>query len=141
MIDRAYDGAAYAFGGKIERERIPGYMPVRPREADPALVQAAEALGVSFRTVKPGDFNNACTDMGDLTQLFPVVNFTFPLWPASRKIWITDERKGICYSWQKLMALTIYRLLRNDAWKAKIVDDFTPVFDKKQYIEYIEKQM
>ena len=52
-------------------------MPVRPREADPALVQAAEALGVSFRTVKPGDFNNACTDMGDLTQLFPVVNFTF----------------------------------------------------------------
>ena len=23
MIDRAYDGAAYAFGGKIERERIP----------------------------------------------------------------------------------------------------------------------
>ena len=23
----------------------------------------------------------------------------------------------------------------------KIVDDFTPVFDKKQYIEYIEKQM
>ena len=77
MIDRAYDGAAYAFGGKIERERIPGYMPVRPREADPALVQAAEALGVSFRTVKPGDFNNACTDMGDLTQLFPVVNFTF----------------------------------------------------------------
>ena len=32
MIDRAYDGAAYAFGGKIERERIPGYMPVRPRD-------------------------------------------------------------------------------------------------------------
>ena len=44
-------------------------MPVRPREADSALVQAAEALGVSFRTVKPGDFNNACTDMGDLTPV------------------------------------------------------------------------
>lgn len=144
MIDRAYDGAAYAFGGKIERERIPGYMPVRPREADPALVQAAEALGVSFRTVKPGDFNNACTDMGDLTQLFPVVNFTFRGFEGrlhGEDFRITDEEKAYILP-AKLMALTIYRLLRNDAREAKkIVDDFTPVFDKKQYIEYIEKQM
>ena len=143
-MDRAYDGAAYAFGGKIERERIPGYMPVRPREADPALVQAAEALGVSFRTVKPGDFNNACTDMGDLTQLFPVVNFTFRGFEGrlhGEDFRITDEEKAYILP-AKLMALTIYRLLRNDARKAKkIVDDFTPVFDKKQYIEYIEKQM
>ena len=54
---------------------------------------------------------------------------------------MTDEEKAYILP-AKLMALTIYRLLRNDARKAKkIVDDFTPVFDKKQYIEYIEKQM
>ena len=112
MIDRAYDGAAYAFGGKIERERIPGYMPVRPREADSALVQAAEALGVSFRTVKPGDFNNACTDMGDLTQLFPVVNFTFRGFEGrlhGEDFRITDEEKAYILP-AKLMALTIYPL-------------------------------
>ena len=144
MIDRAYDGAAYAFGGKIERERIPGYMPVRQRAAEPALIQAAEELGVSFRTVKPGDFNNACTDMGDLTQLFPVVNFTFRGFEGrlhGEDFRITDEDKAYILP-TKLMALTIYRLLRNDAREAKkIADDFTPVFDKKQYIEYIEKQM
>ena len=119
-------------------------MPVRPREADPALVQAAEALGVSFRTVKPGDFNNACTDMGDLTQLFPIVNFTFRGFEGrlhGEDFRITDEEKAYILP-AKLMALAIYRLLRNDARGAKkIVDDLTPVFDKKQYKEYIEKQM
>ena len=31
MINRAYDGAAYAFGGKAEKELLQGYMPVRYR--------------------------------------------------------------------------------------------------------------
>ena len=74
----------------------------------------------------------------------PVVNFTFRGFEGrlhGEDFRITDEEKAYILP-AKLMALTIYRLLRNDAREAKkIVDDFTPVFDKKQYIEYIEKQM
>ena len=62
-IHRAYDGAAYAFGGKIERELLQGYMPVRYRAADEALIGAARELGLSYREVSPQDFNNACTDV------------------------------------------------------------------------------
>ena len=48
-INRAYDGAAYAFGGRIERELLQGYMPVRYRAADGTLVGAARDLGLSYR--------------------------------------------------------------------------------------------
>lgn len=64
MVNRAYDGSAYAFGGKIEREVLQGYMPILPREADEALIEAANDLGLDYRSVQKGDFNNACTDVG-----------------------------------------------------------------------------
>nr|WP_317364053.1 amidohydrolase [uncultured Blautia sp.] len=144
MVDRAYDGAAYAFGGKIERENLPGYMPIRPRMADTVLVEAAEELGLVYRNVQPGDFNNACTDVGDLTQLFPVINFTFRGFEGrlhGEDFYITDKEKAYILP-AKLMALTIYRLLRKNGEEAKkIKESFTAVFDKQTYIEYIEKQM
>ncbi len=144
MVDRAYDGAAYAFGGKIERENLPGYMPIRPRMADTVLVEAAEELGLVYRNVQPGDFNNACTDVGDLTQLFPVINFTFRGFEGrlhGEDFHITDKEKAYILP-AKLMALTIYRLLRKNGEEAKkIKESFTAVFDKQTYIEYIEKQM
>ena len=143
MIDRAYDGAAYAFGGKIEREVLQGYMPILPREADPALVGAAEALGLNYRTVAPGDFNNACTDVGDLTHLFPVVNFTFSGFEGKlhgADFRITDTEKAYILP-AKLLALTAYRLLKDGGAEARsILDKFQPVFDKQGYIQYIKNQ-
>lgn len=64
MVNRAYAGSAYAFGGKIEMEKLQGYMPIIPRAADNALIEAADDLGLNYRTVQKGDFNNACTDVG-----------------------------------------------------------------------------
>ena len=52
-------------------------MPVLYRQADSVMIEAADALGLDYRLVAPGDFNNACTDVGDLTHLFPVLTFTF----------------------------------------------------------------
>lgn len=144
MVDRAYDGAAYAFGGRIERENIPGYMPIRPRPADQVLTEAAEVLGLDFRKVQLGDFNNACTDAGDLTQLFPVINFTFGGFEGrlhSGDFRITDKEKAYILP-ARLMALTIYRLLKDGGREAvKIKEGFAPVFDRQGYIRYIEKQM
>lgn len=141
-VHRAYDGAAYAFGGKIEREVLQGYMPIIPREADDVLVEAARELGIDYCTVKKGDFNNACTDVGDLSQLFPVVNFTFKgfegkLHGADFKI--TDPEKAYILP-AKLLALTAYKLLKNGGEKAmEIKNNFKPVFSIEEYIGYVEK--
>ena len=62
--------------------------------------RAADDLGLNYRTVQKGDFNNACTDVGDLSHLVPVVNFTFKgfegkLHGADFKI--TDPEKAYIY--------------------------------------------
>lgn len=141
MVNRAYAGSAYAFGGKIEMEKLQGYMPIIPRAADNALIEAADDLGLNYRTVQKGDFNNACTDVGDLSHLVPVVNFTFKgfegkLHGADFKI--TDPEKAYILP-AKLLALTVYKLLKNGGQEAKkITKSYTPVFNKESYIQYLK---
>ena len=128
MVNRAYAGSAYAFGGI-------------PRAADNALIEAADDLGLNYRTVQKGDFNNACTDVGDLSHLVPVVNFTFKgfegkLHGADFKI--TDPEKAYILP-AKLLALTVYKLLKNGGQEAKkITKSYTPVFNKESYIQYVK---
>ena len=142
MVNRAYAGSAYAFGGKIELEKLQGYMPIIPREADGALLEAADDLGLNYRTVQKGDFNNACTDVGDLSHLVPVVNFTFNGFEGKlhgADFRITDQEKAYILP-AKLMALTVYRLLKDHGQKAgEIIQSYTPVFDKESYIEYVKR--
>ena len=141
LVNRAYAGSAYAFGGKIEMEKLQGYMPIIPRAADNALIEAADDLGLNYRTVQKGDFNNACTDVGDLSHLVPVVNFTFKgfegkLHGADFKI--TDPEKAYILP-AKLLALTVYKLLKNGGQEAKkITKSYTPVFNKESYIQYVK---
>lgn len=141
MVNRAYAGSAYAFSGKIEMEKLQGYMPIIPRAADNALIEAADDLGLNYRTVQKGDFNNACTDVGDLSHFVPVVNFTFKgfegkLHGADFKI--TDPEKAYILP-AKLLALTVYKLLKNGGQEAKkIAKSYTPVFNKESYIQYVK---
>lgn len=141
MVNRAYDGAAYAFGGTVDKEILQGYMPILPRPADDVLIETAEELGLEYRNVKKGDFNNACTDVGDLSHLFPVVNFTFRGFRGKlhgADFCITDEEKAYILP-AKLMALTAYKLLKDGGKKAEeIKKSYTPVFSKEEYIKYIK---
>lgn len=143
MIERAYDGAAYAFGGKIKREILQGYMPVRYRPADQVLIEAAQDLQVTGRKAEVWDFNDACTDVGDLTHLFPVLNFTFggtegSLHGADFKV--TDEETAYILP-AKMLALSVYKLLKEQGKEAeKIIDSYRPVFNRDSYVEYINEQ-
>lgn len=143
-VHRAYDGAAYAFGGRIEREILQGYMPVLYRRADEVLVEAAEELGVSYRTVQKWDFNNACTDVGDLTHLLPVLNFTFKGFEGKlhgADFCITDPEIAYILP-AKLLALTVYKLLKNGGQRAEaVIREFKPVFTRESYVEYINRSM
>lgn len=142
MVNRAYDGAAYAFGGSVEKELLQGYMPVRYRAADEVMIESAKLLGCSYRTVNSGDFNNACTDVGDLTQIFPVLNFTFGGFEGtlhSPEFRIVDSDLAYIRP-AKMLALTTYRLLRGKAEEAeKIIKNYSSVFDRESYCTYIKE--
>lgn len=142
-VTRAFEGAAYAFGGKIHREKLQGYLPVRFRPADQALRDAARHLGgYTYREVAEGDFNNACTDVGDLTHLMPVVNFTYAGFEGGlhgEDFRVTDLDRALIAP-AKLMALTVYELLKDGACQARqVMEDFRPVFTKEEYVEHVRK--
>ena len=71
--------------------------------------------------------------MGDLSHLFPVVNFYLRGFAGqlhSPDFAITDEKKAFLLP-AKLLALTAYRLLRDNAREARqVMERFEPVFDR-----------
>lgn len=141
--DRAFRGAAAAIGAEVAIRDAQGYMPVIEREGDQVLFDAAALLGdsLSVKGVTRGIQNAASTDVGDLTHLMPVLNFTFGGSAGtlhSRDFAVTDEELFYVTP-AKLLALTVYRLLRGGAGEAgAILDNFTPVFTKEEYLRQIE---
>ena len=117
---------------------------VRPAPADPALLAAAAALpGLSAQCAEPGMQNIASTDVGDLSQVMPVVNFTHGGTAGalhSADFAVTDVDKAYIAP-AKMMALTAYHLLKDGAVLARrTMDGFTPVFTRESYIETVRRQ-
>ena len=141
-VDRAFEGGAWALGATTTVENTQGALPVLKRPADKVMKEAAALLeGVVVKDA-PMDMNNtASTDLGDLTHRMPVLNFTFGGFVGKLHgddFKITDPYK-MYLAPAKLMALTIYRLLKDQAQEAKaILDDFTPALTKQEYLDYIE---
>lgn len=142
-VDRAFKGAAYSIGAEIEIQNTTGYLPVIERTADPVMLNAAELLGqdVTYTAITPGLENMGSTDVGDLTHLMPILNFTFGGFTGalhSKDFRVTDEEKFFVLP-AKFMALTAYRLLKNKAEEAKnILDEFKPALTMEEYLDYIK---
>ena len=73
-VDRALRAGALALGARVEIETLPGYMPMR---CDPTLVErfraiAAELVGAAG--VQTIAHRTGSTDMGDLSQVMPVLH-------------------------------------------------------------------
>ena len=112
--DRAFRGAAYAIGAEVEITDVPGYLPVIERLPDKVMTEAAGLLGdsVKWTSITPGLENMTSTDVGDLTHLMPVLNFTFGGFEGalhSKDFRLTDAEKAFVLP-AKLMALIAYRL-------------------------------
>lgn len=140
--DRAFRGAAYALGAEVEIRDVPGYLPVIERLPDRVMKESADLLGssVKWTSITPGLANMTSTDVGDLTHLMPVLNFTFSGFKGalhSRDFRLCDEEKAFVNP-AKLMALIAYRLLNNQAKEAReILANFTPALSLEEYLNYI----
>lgn len=141
--DRAFRAGAMAFGAKVEITDKQGFLPIIPSAPIGALKDAAALLeGVSVAEMDPHAHNVASTDVGDLTYVKPVVNFTMKGFTGSlhgADFTITDENKAYIVP-AKMMALTVYQLLKDGAAQAKeVVRDFKPTFTTDEYREYVAK--
>ena len=143
-FDRACIHCAAALGATAEISDYQGYMPVRYTPACDALKQAATALpALSAECAAPTMQNMACTDVGDLSHVLPVVNFTHGGVSGalhSADFTVSDAEKAYLAP-AKMMALTVYHLLRDGAVGARqIMEDFNPVFTRESYIQTVRGQ-
>ena len=125
----------YAFNNIISSQLLPQRW---------LLLAAAAALpGLSAQCAEPGMQNIASTDVGDLSQVMPVVNFTHGGTAGalhSADFAVTDVDKAYIAP-AKMMALTAYHLLKDGAVLARrTMDGFTPVFTRESYIETVRRQ-
>ncbi len=141
-INRAYRGAAYAFGADITIQDDMGYLPTIPTQPCQSLLDAASLLPATYEPVDPAVHNAASTDVGDLSHRMPIINFTYGGFSGTlhgADFRITDKNKAYLLP-AKLAALTMYRLLRNDAAEAKsLFSSFHPAMTAEEYRAYAQK--
>ncbi|MEG2205446.1 MAG: M20/M25/M40 family metallo-hydrolase [Oscillospiraceae bacterium] len=141
-FDCAMRYSAMAIGAQAEIIDRQGYMPLGaclPSDAAKAAVGAIS--GIRIEEIDESVINFASTDVGDLSQIMPVIGFTHggvegALHSAEFKI-INDETAYILPA--KLFALEAYELLKNSAYMAKnMLAQHKPIFTKQQYIAAVE---
>ena len=136
-VNRALIGGALSLGANIEIIDTPGYGPlVNSTDMMLLAIDAAklalpeEELSVDMEKVSTG-----CTDMGDLSQIMPVIH---PYAPGAvgtshgNNYYIIDPERA-CVKNAKWQCAMIKLLLENNAERAKqIKRDFVPPFESKE---------
>ncbi len=141
-IDRALKAGAMAVGAKVEITSIPGYLPIlKSSELDEIFKLNLENIGIpANKIIEGGDFTGSF-DFGDISHLMPSIH---PMIGGisgnlhTREFKIKNEELAYIVP-AKTMALTIVDLLFQDAHLAKkIIDNFVPKMDKKEYLSFME---
>ena len=126
---------------------MPGYLPALSEKADESILAAAEIAAQTsekdYQIVQEDTlaYSGGSTDVGDVQHLQPVLTFNTGGKVSglhSVDFDIVDEELAYVVT-AKIFALSAYRLLRDEAVKAKeIVANYQPIFTKEEYIKYMD---
>lgn len=139
--DRAAKGAAQIVGAEVNIETTAGYLPLKQ---DYNLGEVFKEVSLEFmdeKYIHSGIDMTGSSDIGDVSQLIPTIQpsvggFTGQL--HSKEFCETNDEIAYLIP-AKIMAITAYRLLENDAKLGlKIKEDFKPLMNKKEYITALE---
>lgn len=140
-INTALKAGAMANGAKVEITDIPGYLPIlKQAQLDSLMKSNLEFLGLEGKIVDGGDFTGSF-DFGDVSHLMPAIH---PMIGGikgalhTRNFEVTDPELA-CIIPAKAMAMTVIDLLFDNAAEAKnILNSFTPVMTKEEYLAFQE---
>ena len=146
-MDRCLRAGALAMGAKVNIVTIPGYLPIINNEnmMDVFKENAVGLVGESGVVTHPNNRNRGgSTDMGDLSQIMPVIHpYTRAATGSGHGIdyVIGDYEQGVILP-AKAMAMTVIDLLSGDAERAKkVLADSPPKMTKKQYLALQDKRL
>ena len=136
-VDRALRAGAMAVGGRVEITTLPGYLPMQKNSTMMELYRAnAEAL-VGAENVKQMGHRTGSTDMGDVSQLMPVIH---PYVVAASGVghgadYLVHDYDLAVLTGAKAMAMTVVDLLAAGAERAKAIkSSYMAPLDKAQYL-------
>lgn len=139
---RAFEAGAHAIGAQVEIIDSPGYLPQIPQQGpSPILEVAKELVGADkVRVVDPSEHHPFSNDLGDVSHLLPVLSFatggTAGTAHGADFDVIDPETAYILPA--KIMALTVYTLLRDGAVRAKTIkENYSPRLTRDTYIEFM----
>lgn len=113
----AFSAGALAMGATVNFSEENTYLPMRFRAATDWQEEIAAMLlpPEQIARVSPSDFNSVSTDVGNLSEKMPVLNFTtggFTGALHSPQFTMTDPETAVLLP-ARMMALSAYRLLRH----------------------------
>ena len=143
-VDRALRAGAMAVGGSVEITTLPGYLPIQSDESMLELYGENAISLVGQPNVKRLGHRTGSTDMGDVSQLMPVIH---PYVNAA-----TGNGHGIDYVVQdyelgvltgaKAMVMTVIDLLFDGAAHArKIAGEYRPPMTKSSYLSLMRSML
>ena len=146
-VDRALRAAAMATGCGLTIETVPGYLPTIPAK-DPSIVIEAcrDVAGDKYEVFVPETtpHGTGSTDYGDLSSIMPLIQFGTGGYSGmmhNPDVMVVDEYLAYVAT-AKVFALSAYKMLKEGAKNAKtIVEDFTPLLTKEQYVEHMESML
>ncbi|MDR2671223.1 MAG: amidohydrolase [Oscillospiraceae bacterium] len=142
-VDRSFKAGAMALGAKVEILTAPGYLPVVAAPPAPEIEAAARLVfpPEAIERVADGAHGTGSTDVGDLSYLMPVLNFTTGGMTGdlhSKDVDFFDEETAYIAT-AKIFALTAYHLLKDGAQAARAARAaYKPHFTKADYIAYMD---
>lgn len=139
-VDRSLKGAAMAHGAGLEIRTEAGYLPIVPVKDASVVNEVFDIIDPdkkAIRDVVDGERLAGTTDYGDLSSIMPVLQFNTA--GATGTGHTTSYRVSDPYEYYvttaKIFALLAYRLLKDDAAKAKeIIADNKPLYTKEEYL-------
>ena len=141
-MDNCLRAGALTMGAQVEIVTIPGYLPMKNHQGmmDIFKQNAIEIVGESEITVHPADRNRGgSTDMGDLSQLMPVIHpYTTAATGSGHSVdYVVQDYTQAVVNPAKAMAMTAIDLLYDDGQKAKeLIGNHTPLFNKNSYLNF-----
>ena len=143
-VDRALRAGAMAVGGSVEITTLPGYLPIQSDESLLDLYGANARSLVGQSNVRRLGHRTGSTDMGDVSQLMPVIH---PYVNAA-----TGSGHGIDYvvrdyelgvlTGAKAMTMTVIDLLFDGAAHARrIAGQYRPPLTKQSYLKLMRSML
>ena len=140
-IDNCFKAGALATGATVKITSLPGYLPIVNNKDLQEIYLLNLKNNYSNQDIEIDDHSGGSTDMGDLSQIIPVIH---PYVGGSSGTsnhsvdMIVNDYNLTVIEAGKMMAHTVIDLLENNGKRAKkVISNNTPKLDKKGYLKLL----